>query len=83
MERSRSRKFNSMTYILALGGKMVAFAGFNIAKFDYSSGIMRTPVWCGNGVGVFDVSHMGEFYGRRTEALNLIQKVTSNGCFPN
>ena len=48
-----------------------------------------------NGVGVFDVSHMGEFFVEGPEALNLIQKVTSNdasklvvgqaqySCFPN
>jgi len=77
----------------ALGGKMVPFAGFNM-PVRYSSD-NEEHLCVRNGVGVFDVSHMGEFMVEGPEALNLIQKVTSNdasklidfqaqySCFPN
>lgn len=78
---------------VALGGKMVPFAGFNM-PVRYSSD-NEEHLCVRNGVGVFDVSHMGEFMVEGPEALNLIQKVTSNdasklvigqaqySCFPN
>ncbi|MDP2041990.1 MAG: glycine cleavage system aminomethyltransferase GcvT [Algoriphagus sp.] len=78
---------------IALGGKMVPFAGFNM-PVRYSSD-NEEHLCVRNGVGVFDVSHMGEFMVEGPEALNLIQKVTSNdasklvigqaqySCFPN
>ena len=59
-----------------LGGKMVPFAGFNM-PVRYSSDI-EEHMTVRNGVGVFDVSHMGEFTVKGPEALDLIQRVTSN-----
>lgn len=59
-----------------LGGKMVPFAGFNM-PVRYSSDI-EEHMTVRNGVGVFDVSHMGEFRIRGAAALDLIQRVTSN-----
>jgi aminomethyltransferase len=77
----------------ALGGKMVPFAGYNM-PVRYSSDIEEHKT-VREGVGVFDVSHMGEFMVKGPKALELIQKVTSNdaskliigqaqySCFPN
>jgi aminomethyltransferase len=59
-----------------LGGKMVPFAGYNM-PVRYSSDI-EEHMAVRNGVGVFDVSHMGEFRIRGPHALDLIQRVTSN-----
>lgn len=61
---------------IALGAKMVPFAGFNM-PVQYS-GINEEHETVRNGVGVFDVSHMGEFILKGPRALELIQKVTSN-----
>ncbi|MBX2896627.1 MAG: glycine cleavage system aminomethyltransferase GcvT [Cyclobacteriaceae bacterium] len=59
-----------------LGGKMVPFAGFNM-PVRYSSDI-EEHLAVRNGVGVFDVSHMGEFKVEGPNALELIQRITSN-----
>ena len=59
-----------------LGAKMVPFAGFNM-PVRYSSDI-EEHMTVRNGVGVFDVSHMGEFTIKGSQALDLIQRVTSN-----
>lgn len=59
-----------------LGGKMVPFAGFNM-PVRYSSDI-EEHMTVRNSVGVFDVSHMGEFTLKGPNALDLIQRVTSN-----
>lgn len=61
---------------IALGAKMAEFAGYNM-PISYS-GIKEEHFAVRQGVGVFDVSHMGEFIVRGKEALNLVQKVTSN-----
>lgn len=61
---------------IALGAKMVPFAGYNM-PVSYE-GINTEHVTVRNGVGVFDVSHMGEFILKGDEALDLIQRVTSN-----
>ncbi len=55
---------------------MVPFAGFNM-PVRYSSDI-EEHMTVRNGVGVFDVSHMGEFTLKGANALDLIQRVTSN-----
>ncbi len=77
----------------ALGAKMVPFAGYNM-PVSYE-GVNAEHETVRNAVGVFDVSHMGEFLVMGPNALNLIQKVTSNdaskivddqaqySCFPN
>jgi aminomethyltransferase len=61
---------------VALGAKMVPFAGYEM-PLKYGSEIDEHNT-VRNGVGVFDVSHMGEFMIRGPHALELIQKVTSN-----
>ncbi|MFP9113644.1 glycine cleavage system aminomethyltransferase GcvT [Flavobacterium sp. RHBU_3] len=59
-----------------LGAKMVPFAGYNM-PVQYE-GVNAEHETVRNGVGVFDVSHMGEFFLKGPNALALIQKVTSN-----
>ncbi len=61
---------------ISLGGKMVPFAGYNM-PVRYSSDIGE-HMTVREGVGVFDVSHMGEFFLSGEYALDLIQRVTSN-----
>jgi len=58
------------------GAKMVPFAGYNM-PVQYA-GINAEHETVRNGVGVFDVSHMGEFIIKGDHALELIQQVTSN-----
>ena len=60
----------------ALGAKMVPFAGYNM-PVQYE-GINIEHEIVRNDVGVFDVSHMGEFLIEGPTALDLIQKVSSN-----
>ena len=72
---------------------MHEFAGYNM-PIEYS-GIIDEHMTVVNGVGVFDVSHMGEFWVKGPNALAFIQSVTSNDaskltigkaqytCFPN
>lgn len=76
-----------------LGAKMAEFAGYNM-PISYS-GINDEHACVRNAVGVFDVSHMGEFILKGEGALDLIQRTTSNdaskltdgkaqySCFPN
>ncbi len=59
-----------------LGAKMVPFAGFNM-PVQYS-GINDEHQTVRSGVGVFDVSHMGEFILKGEKAIDLIQKISSN-----
>ncbi|MCW9038705.1 glycine cleavage system aminomethyltransferase GcvT [Altibacter sp.] len=59
-----------------LGAKMVPFAGYNM-PVSYE-GVVAEHETVRSGVGVFDVSHMGEFLITGPNALALIQKVTSN-----
>ena len=61
---------------MALGAKMVPFAGYNM-PVSYE-GVNAEHETVRNAVGVFDVSHMGEFLISGPNALDLIQKVTSN-----
>ena len=61
---------------VALGAKMVPFAGFQM-PVRYSSDL-EEHMTVRNGVGVFDVSHMGEFRIKGPKALDLIQQVTTN-----
>ncbi|NME71171.1 glycine cleavage system aminomethyltransferase GcvT [Flammeovirga aprica] len=60
----------------SLGAKMVPFAGYNM-PVRYSSDLEEHKT-VRNGVGVFDVSHMGEFFLKGPKALDLIQRVSSN-----
>lgn len=61
---------------VALGAKMVDFAGYEM-PVSYQ-GIKQEHHTVREGVGVFDVSHMGEFIIRGREATQLVQRVTSN-----
>lgn len=77
----------------ALGAKMIPFGGFHM-PVQYV-GVNAEHQTVREGVGVFDVSHMGEFLVEGPEAYTLLQKVTSNdlsklkigqaqySCFPN
>jgi aminomethyltransferase len=77
----------------ALNAKIVPFAGFEM-PVEYE-GIKAEHMAVRNGVGVFDVSHMGEIWVKGENALSFIQKVTTNdasvlepgqaqySCFPN
>ena len=60
----------------ALGAKMVPFAGYNM-PVQYE-GVNAEHETVRTSVGVFDVSHMGEFLLTGPEALDLIQRVTTN-----
>lgn len=76
-----------------LGAKMVPFAGYNM-PVSYE-GVNAEHDTVRNAVGVFDVSHMGEFILKGENAFDLIQSITSNdvslltdgkvqySCFPN
>lgn len=78
---------------IALGAKMHEFAGYNM-PIEYS-GIIDEHLTVCQAVGVFDVSHMGEFWVKGPHALEFIQQVASNNaavltpgkvqytCFPN
>jgi aminomethyltransferase len=80
------------THIKA-GARMVEFAGFEM-PIEYS-GIKKEHLLVRNAVGVFDVSHMGEFWVKGPNALALVKRVSSNDptilhpgqaqytCFPN
>ena len=76
-----------------MGAKMVPFAGFYMpVQFE---GVTTEHLCVRNALGVFDVSHMGEFWVEGPRALELIQRVSSNdasvltdgkvqyACFPN
>src|ERR1700752_2972218 len=61
---------------IALGAKMAEFAGYNM-PISYT-GIYDEHAAIRKNAGVFDVSHMGEFILKGENALDLIQRVTSN-----
>jgi aminomethyltransferase len=62
---------------VALGGKMVPFAGFSM-PVQYPLGITGEHRAVRAAAGLFDVSHMGEFEVRGPDALALVQRVTIN-----
>lgn len=76
-----------------LGAKMVPFAGYNM-PVQYE-GLVVEHNTVRKGVGVFDVSHMGEFWVKGPKAFEFVQYITSNdvaalfdgkvqySCFPN
>ncbi|KAF0128738.1 MAG: aminomethyltransferase [Bacteroidetes bacterium] len=82
---------NSFHY--AMGGKMVSFAGFDMpVQFE---GVNAEHETVRRTLGVFDVSHMGEFRAKGPQAFELVQRLTTNDvaalvdgkvqytCFPN
>ena len=62
---------------IALGAKMAEFAGFNM-PIQYPTGINQEHMIVREGVGVFDVSHMGEFWVKGEKALDFLQYITTN-----
>jgi aminomethyltransferase len=62
---------------LALGGRMVPFAGFAM-PVQYPTGIVKEHQAVRSAAGLFDVSHMGEFEIRGPEALDLVQHLLTN-----
>jgi len=88
MKDTAFRKFHEV-----MGGKIVPFAGYNMpVQFE---GVNIEHETVRNGVGVFDVSHMGEIWVKGPRALDFIQYISSNdasvltdgkvqyACFPN
>jgi aminomethyltransferase len=87
------RKTNFHSIHLGYNARMAEFAGFDM-PIEYS-GIKDEHLTVRNGVGVFDVSHMGEIWVEGASSLNFLQKVTTNdvavlrpgqaqySCFPN
>tara|TARA_R110001632_G_scaffold1883_4_gene8464 strand:- start:4879 stop:5964 length:1086 start_codon:yes stop_codon:yes gene_type:complete len=70
-------KNTALTHIHeSLGAKIVPFAGYKM-PVQYE-GVTAEHITVRNNVGVFDVSHMGEFFIEGNNALNLIQAITSN-----
>ncbi|MDR0892259.1 MAG: glycine cleavage system aminomethyltransferase GcvT [Mediterranea sp.] len=79
---------------IALGAKMHEFAGYNM-PIEYGTGIIDEHLTVCKAVGVFDVSHMGEFWVKGPQALPFLQRITTNNvaalslgkaqytCFPN
>lgn len=79
---------------IALGARMAEFAGFNM-PIQYPTGIQEEHRIVREGVGVFDVSHMGEFWVKGQNAVDFLQYITTNdinrldagkaqySCFPN
>lgn len=61
---------------IKLGARMVPFAGYNM-PLQYS-GLTQEHLAVRNSVGIFDVSHMGEFMLKGSKALDLIQKISTN-----
>ena len=61
---------------IELGAKLIPFAGFNMPVQYEGVNIEHETVR--NGVGVFDVSHMGEFLLKGAGSIDLIQKISSN-----
>lgn len=61
---------------ISLGAKMVPFAGYNM-PVSYT-GLNEEHLTVRNAVGVFDVSHMGEFLLKGDKVLDLLQYVTTN-----
>ncbi|MBE0600992.1 MAG: glycine cleavage system aminomethyltransferase GcvT [Firmicutes bacterium] len=62
---------------VANGGKMVPFAGYAL-PVQYEAGVMREHRAVREGVGLFDVSHMGEITFQGPDALNNIQNLLCN-----
>jgi len=82
-----------LRYHQALGARIIPFAGYNM-PVEYT-GITEEHITVREKVGVFDVSHMGEFWVNGPRALDFLQYITSNDvsaltdgkvqytCFPN
>ena len=87
-------KNTSFTHFhIEMGARMAPFAGYNM-PIEFT-GINDEHQTCREKIGLFDVSHMGEFWIKGPKAFSFIQKITSNNvadltdgkvqysCFPN
>ncbi len=94
MEQTEQLKYVHLNDLhVALGAKMVPFAGYSMPVL-YTN-LIQEHLAVRNSVGVFDVSHMGEFVVKGERATEFLQYVTSNdvsalvdgkvqySCFPN
>ncbi len=73
-----TRKTPLYDWHVELGGKVVDFAGYKLpVQFD---GIIEEHKAVRNGVGIFDVSHMGEFEFKGPQALEAVQKLIANNA---
>jgi aminomethyltransferase len=84
-----------LKYHQALGARIIPFAGYNMPVEYAGAGITEEHITVREKVGVFDVSHMGEFWVNGPRALDFLQYITSNDvsaltdgkvqytCFPN
>lgn len=78
IKRKRSMKHTAFHSLhVEAGAKMVEFAGFHM-PIQYPTGILEEHRIVRSGVGVFDVSHMGEFEVSGPDALVFIQSITIN-----
>jgi len=76
MEETQLQQVHLNDLHVSLGAKMVPFAGFNMPVL-YTN-LIEEHLAVRNSVGVFDVSHMGEFFLKGDRVLDFIQYVTSN-----
>src|SRR5438132_14288528 len=60
-----------------LGARMVEFGGW-MMPVQYTKGIIEEHKNVRSGVGIFDTCHMGEFFVKGPDALQLLQNYTSN-----
>lgn len=72
-----SKKTPFYEYHVEAGGKMVDFAGY-ILPIQYPKGIRAEHLAVRNNVGLFDLTHMGEFEVSGKDALAFLQKTTTN-----
>ncbi len=94
METSNPKHTPFTKFHIGLGARMVPFAGYYM-PIEYTTGIKDEHITVRQKLGVFDVSHMGEFWVKGPKALGFIQYITSNdasvlidgkvqySCFPN
>lgn len=76
MNRTMNKRTSFYNKHVALGAKMCPFSGWDM-PIEYS-GIIDEHMTVVEGVGVFDVSHMGEFWVKGRHAFSLLQRITSN-----
>ncbi|MBP6755540.1 MAG: glycine cleavage system aminomethyltransferase GcvT [Bacteroidia bacterium] len=77
MESTENLKYITLNHVHeSLGAKMVPFAGYNMPVL-YSN-LIQEHLAVRNSVGIFDVSHMGEFLIKGEKATEFLQLVTSN-----
>jgi len=63
----------------SLGAKIVEFGGWEM-PIQYPSGIVKEHLETRRGAGLFDVSHMGRFFVRGSQALDFLQRVLTNNA---